>query len=290
MSGRKGLFVGLTTVDVQYFVDTHPDENVKLKADEPPLVLPGGPAANAAIAFAALSGNVEFLTCVGENAFQSFIFNEFEKKNVTLVDAMQAKAYNPIMATVITNTLNSNRTIVTHHPDAVNVDLDHLIASINMDDYSFVFTDGFYPELAVPLCKMARARGLPVIFDGGSWKPQMPVILPLVDVAICSANFVPPGCNSYEQIFEATLAFGVTHIAISRGRDSIITPDNAIQIEKVKALDSLGAGDVLHGAFCYYFINGLAFENALHKASVVATFSTRFRGAQAWIEHWGNTY
>ncbi|MBN1769478.1 MAG: hypothetical protein JXR50_04935 [Prolixibacteraceae bacterium] len=285
MVEKNGLFVGLTTVDIQYFVDAHPHEDSKLKADAAPLVLPGGPAANAAIAFAALSGHADFLSCVGQNEFSDFVTIAFEAKNVKLIDAMQALPYHPIMATVITNVSNSKRTIVTHHPDALDLKIDKPLSSVDLTDYDFVFTDGFYPELAVPLCKMARENGLPVLFDGGSWKPQMPEILPLVDVAVCSANFIPPGCTTYKQIFEATRNFGVSHMAISRGSEPIITPTGTIPVEITDAVDSLGAGDVLHGALCFYYSQGYEFEEALQKASIIATFSTRFRGAQAWIEY-----
>ena len=54
---KNGLFLGLTTIDIQYFVDSFPASNVKVKT-HPPEIMVGGPATNAAVAFAHLNGAV----------------------------------------------------------------------------------------------------------------------------------------------------------------------------------------------------------------------------------------
>ncbi len=284
----KGLFIGLTTVDIQYFIEYYPEQNSKVKAKESPLVVAGGPAANAAVAFGALSGHPDFYTCVGENAFRRVLLDDFNRMKVNIIDAMSGKVYTPIIASVLTNTSNSDRTIITHHPKEIQV--DDILGKIDLDDYSFVFTDGFYPELAVPVCKHAQEKGMPVIFDGGSWKPQMPDILPFVDVAICSANYIPPGCTSMDDIIKFTKKMGVKHVAISRGGQPIYTDDGEIGIQKVEAVDSLGAGDFLHGAFCWYFMQNKNFAASLQKASVLATFSTQFKGTRSWIGDWSSKF
>jgi sugar/nucleoside kinase (ribokinase family) len=207
---------------------------------------------------------------------------------VKVIDAMREKKYDPIIASVLTNTSNSERTIITHHPGLVEV--GGAFKQIRINDYDFVFIDGFYPELAVPVCKMAKNAGLPVIFDGGSWKPHMPDILPWVDIAICSANYIPPGCSSMTEIINFTQSFGVKYVAVSRGEKPICTNMGDINIEKVDAVDSLAAGDFLHGAFCWYFMQGHKYMDSLKKASKLATYSTQFKGTRSWIEHWKNHF
>lgn len=282
----KGLFVGLTTVDIQYFVESHPLQNSKVKAKDKPIVVAGGPAANAAVAFCVLNGQADFYTCIGENAFRRVLSDDFMESKVKVIDAMSEKMHEPIIASVLTNTSNSDRTIITHHPDSIYI--EDALEKVNISDYDFVFTDGFYPELAVPVCKKARDMGLPVIFDGGSWKPQMPDILPFVDIAICSANYMPPGCTSVNDIIQFTQKMGVRHVAISRGEKPIITDEGEISIQKVDAVDSLGAGDFLHGAFCWYYMQNKNFTNSLQKASELATFSTRFKGTRSWTANWNS--
>lgn len=277
---KKGLFIGLTTIDIQYFVDQYPTPDTKVKTDEP-CIAAGGPAANAAITYAYLGGEAHFLTCIGQNAFRQLILDDFQSCNIHTLDFLKNENFNPIVATVIT-TSNSERTIITHHPEVLQKRATKNI--VNISDYDFIFTDGFYPELAVPICSEAKRLGLPVIFDGGSWKPQLPELIPLVDVAVCSNNYRPPGCITPEQAISFTKQLGVKKVAISRGERGIIGIDFKIEIEKVDAIDSLGAGDVLHGALCWYLMEGRNFKDALIAASKVATFSTRYKGTRSWMK------
>ncbi|MBN1927428.1 MAG: hypothetical protein JW798_16460, partial [Prolixibacteraceae bacterium] len=155
---------------------------------------------------------------------------------------------------------------------------------IDPDVYGFVFIDGFYPEIAMPILQQARAKGIEVVFDGGSWKPHLPDILPFVDYAICSDNFHPPGCDTYQKIFDYILDQGVKEVAITRGEDNILTPEGEVGIDKVIAVDSLGAGDILHGAFCWYMLKNNSFLQAITNASKVATFSTIYKGTRRWMD------
>lgn len=277
---KKALFIGLTTIDIQYFVDKYPEPNTKVKANSP-VITAGGPAANAAIAYTYLGGNADFLTCIGQNSFHGLLYTEFDQNNVNIIDFFKCQPFQPIIATVITTTNNGDRTILTHHPDPVE---NHdKLKLIDLSSYSFVFIDGFYPELAYPVCKHAKNKGLPIIFDGGSWKPQMVNLLPLVDIAICSANYCPPGCKSIDEIISYLKMLGVNKVAISRGAKSIVTEKSEIHVKQVAAIDSLGAGDILHGAFCWYY-QFSDFENALIKAAKIATFSTLTKGTRKWME------
>jgi len=49
---RKGIFLGQVTTDIVYYVSHYPANNQKLKAERQ-LAFAGGPAANAAVTFAA---------------------------------------------------------------------------------------------------------------------------------------------------------------------------------------------------------------------------------------------
>jgi len=61
-----------------------------------------------------------------------------------------------------------------------------------------------------------------------------------------------------------------------------------IAVTKIRAVDTLGAGDIFHGAFCYYISQpGYEFREALSAAAHVATFSCRDPGTRWWMEKFG---
>src|SRR5947207_14898260 len=67
----RGLFVGLTTIDIQYLVDTFPASNSKTVAGTFAMSV-GGPATNAAIAFAHLGRKSHLNSAIGQNQFTPF--------------------------------------------------------------------------------------------------------------------------------------------------------------------------------------------------------------------------
>ncbi|MFA9391372.1 MAG: PfkB family carbohydrate kinase [Prolixibacteraceae bacterium] len=280
---KKALFIGLTTIDIQYFVEHYPQANTKIKTDAP-LIAVGGPAANAAITYSVLGGQADFLSCIGINSFTQVVRNDFAKYNVRVIDPYEAETTDPIVSAVITTLANSERTIITHHP--LELKANDQAPQIDLLDYAFIFIDGFYPELSLQLLPEAKMKHIPVIFDGGSWKKHLPQLLGFVDIAICSGNFHPPQCNTDDDTISYLKSLGINEVAISKGEGCIVCEHSSIAVEPVDAIDSLGAGDVLHGAFCFYMAAADNFIDALSKASKVASFSVQYRGTHAWIKHY----
>src|ERR1700760_3484155 len=95
-SGRpRGLFVGLTTVDVVHRLDALPGPDEKATASRQE-VLAGGPAAVAAIAFAALGGEPTLLTALGRHPLAEVARADLQQCGVRVVDA----AFGASVATV----------------------------------------------------------------------------------------------------------------------------------------------------------------------------------------------
>ena len=52
-----------------------------------------------------------------------------------------------------------------------------------------VITDGFNPEFGLKCAQLASQKGIPVVMDCGSWKPQYDEIFNFTDIVIASADF-----------------------------------------------------------------------------------------------------
>jgi sugar/nucleoside kinase (ribokinase family) len=78
--------------------------------------------------------------------------------------------------------------------------------------------------------------------------------------------------------------WGSIPIAVSRGSQPIAFGTRSIAVPGVEVVDTLGAGDVLHGALLVYLArHGVeAFEEGLKYAVGIASESCRFPGAHAW--------
>ncbi|MCY1722121.1 PfkB family carbohydrate kinase [Prolixibacteraceae bacterium Z1-6] len=281
----RGLFIGLTTIDIQYFVTEFPESNRKIKTN-PPDILVGGPATNAAVAFAYLNNGAHVLTAVGNNSFTSFVEEDLKSNHIDFTDIIEGQNENPVVASVITSA-NGDRNIFTYNPSEIysEINIEQLFARIKPQ---ILLLDGFYPEFGLSCAKLARASGIPVVIDCGSWKMQYNELLKYTDVAICSADFFPLECKTHPDVFNYLEAKGVKKIAISRGEQNILFQEKGnrgeVTVENTSVVDTLGAGDFLHGAFCYYFVKNNYFVDALTKAAHTASFSCRFKGTREWLK------
>jgi sugar/nucleoside kinase (ribokinase family) len=287
----NGLFVGLNTVDIHYIINEYPEPNTKNIVGNN-AVYTGGPATNAAIAFSKLGGNSTLLTSVGSHYLTQFILNELEENNVRLLDIKKKSKTNPVISSVITSDNNADRTVLTFQPSIkMTAEYNTYDLFINkhremISTFDIMLTDGFFCEMAILAAKTAKESSVKIVIDCGSWKSGMEDLIKLADIVICSQDFYPPGTKNTDEVFDYLSAKSCEMIAITRGDKDILyrekTGQNNIPVKKVRAVDTLGAGDILHGAFCYYYIKTRKFIKALEYASEVATISCRYYGTREW--------
>ena len=284
----RGLFVGITTVDLQYLVDAFPEVNLKTNSNQFHLST-GGPATNAAVTFAYLGGRSGLYSAIGQHAFTRFIREELALYDIDIVDLSPGSSKLPTFSSIITTKSSGDRSIVTFTADKAAYSKSDF-PQIYVDDFDILLVDGFQMQISQLISAQARKNGIPVVLDGGSWRNGMESLLKFVDVAICSAVFRPPGSQPDSQpteVLDYLAASGVTYSAITRGEKPILFYDGDKQgelpVKQVNVVDTLGAGDIFHGAFCYYFAGLNDFEWALGEASRVAAKSCEFFGTREWM-------
>ena len=279
------LFVGLNTIDLQFLVSDFPAPNTKTKAKEN-RIFAGGPAVNAAIAAAHLGGEVDLLTPIGEHTLTGFIVDDIRRRNVCIIDPIAGEPSRPVFASIITTEQSGDRTIFSYHPER-RIDMTDRPA-FDVRKYRLALFDGFFPEMAVPIARQCREEGVVTVLDGGSWKPWLADLLPYIDIAVCSDDFTVPEGDRPDDVFAHLHAQGVDRAAITRGHRTILFSSGRgtgeIPIEPIAAVDTLGAGDVFHGAFAFYAAEGRAFEKALEMASKVAAHSCLTLGTRDWMK------
>lgn len=283
----KGLFVGLATVDITYTVDAIPRRNQKISVPGQRTAA-GGPATNAAVTFAFLGGRAALVTAVGSHPLGAIIRSDLERFDVALHDLARRSKEAPPMSSIMVLNGTGERTVVSANAAVFSP----ISAEFNprwLSGVHVLLVDGHYMPLCIAAARLAHGRGIPVVLDSGSWKEGMAELLSFVDIAICSDDYRPPGCRDIDDVLELFAAQGIRQAAITRGASGIHLVDGGkrgtIAIEKIRAVDTLGAGDIFHGVFCYYAARpGYSFRDALAAAARAATFSCRYSGTRLWME------
>ncbi|HEY2468663.1 MAG TPA: PfkB family carbohydrate kinase [Terracidiphilus sp.] len=280
-----GVFVGLSTIDLIHTVDDFPSPNSKTAAHTQELIV-GGPATNAAIAFSYLGGNAALVTAVGQNRLAAIIKDELERYSIDLVDLAPEYDGLPAISSVWVDGRGRRSVVSVNALQQANYSPD--VDAAVLANTRILQVDGHSMEACQAWARAAHSSGIPVVFDGGSWKEGTGDLLAFVDTAICSADFRPPGCADLDQVIRYLQARDIKHIAITRGAEPIRFLSGAsagsIPVPQIEVVDTTGAGDILHGAFCYFAAAEHDFVESLRKAVAVASESCRYPGTRRWMQ------
>ncbi|MEO1131349.1 MAG: PfkB family carbohydrate kinase [Cyanobacteria bacterium J06639_1] len=287
----RGVFVGLISLDIEYLADDPPTRNQKVVARDY-AIASGGPATNAAVAFAACGNASTIAGSLGNHPVTQLIRADLKACRVAIADLTPDRTEPPPTSSIVVTERTGDRAVISlnaikQQASPKPMFPDGLDDSGWLDGVDIVLIDGHQMAVGAEIARLARDRGIPVVVDGGSWKPGFEHVLKYATFAIASANFHPPNCRSTEDVFAYLSSLHVPHIAVTRGAEAILyrstSTDGAIAVPCVDAIDTLGAGDVFHGVFCH-FIAYAPFDVALERAALVASeFCTSF-GTREWLQ------
>ena len=275
----KGLFVGLCGLDVVFYEENKfPIEDTKMKCSDLRACI-GGPAANAAITFSLLGGNSTVVSYIGNSSIGKVIKQQMKDYGIDVIDLCDDNDVKCI-SSIYVNKINATRTIFSGRNSIVNLlPFDSLVGAI--DETDFILYDGHFSQLDSVLLNTARIKNKDIVIDVGGWKDSFDTILQYNPTLICSKVFNKNGKNGIDLMSD----FGYEKVAITNGalpieyKTSSLSHSEFIEVQKVKAVDTLGAGDVFHGAYCYYkYCENKDFPTALKYASKVAGWSTTVYG------------
>jgi sugar/nucleoside kinase (ribokinase family) len=129
---RSGLFVGLVTLDVIQRVERVPGPNEKITAISAD-VAAGGPAANAAVTFAALGGSATLVTVLGAGPVRVVVADDLSRHHVGVVDAAAPDHSGPAVSAVSVVVGTGDRSVVSrtaeHTDTIVPAELPDLVSS-----------------------------------------------------------------------------------------------------------------------------------------------------------------
>lgn len=275
-----GLFVGLMTLDCIYQAQRPPQANEKLVA-QASIMAAGGPATNAAVAFAALGGKATVMAAIGQHPVTALLREDMAQVGVEITDLAPQRQEPPPISSIVVSQASGQRAVISRNAVGLQVEAQ----SVDLTGVDVILVDGHQMALSQQLATLAKQQHIPVVVDAGSWKPGFESVLSLATVVIASANFQPPDGKdalSYLQGLE------IPYVAITRGETPILLSDRGLvselPVSTVNVIDTLGAGDIFHGAFCYAWADD--FPVALAYASQVATLSCQYFGTRRWIAHY----
>lgn len=268
-TGPLVVCVGLCVVDLILTVDRRPDSAGKFfasGADESA----GGPAATAAAAIVRLGGRARFVGRLGDDTRGDRAVSLLEAAGVEVEVERVPSTTTPVSAVLVTP--DGERTIVNHADRRLFGSPPPPKAFAGADA---VLADVRWPAGAATAMTAARTGDRPGVLD----LDRVPAddregIRP----AITAASHVvasEPGATAFGPVAAdhgvGTLAAMTdAWVAVTAGADGVFWPDGRLSPPPIRAVDTLGAGDVFHGAFALALAEGRDETDALRFASAAA--------------------
>jgi sulfofructose kinase len=281
------LCIGMPVRDLTYHIKELPGRGEKVRAEKFEEIA-GGNAPNAGIGIARLGGRVLLSGPMGDASETSsqYIVDQLEKEGIETDLVRMPGTVTPTSNVMIDPA--GERTIVTYRdPKLWDVKLPK--PDVLLQDCAAVLAENRCASFSTELCVEASRRKIPVVLDADVVMSMREGVLSVASHVIFSAEALTQTAGSQDleaalrRLAEQTKAF----LAVTRGAQGMMWLDAAGRLQTmptfpVHTVDTLGAGDVFHGAFALAIAEGSNITEAMRFASAAAALKcTRFGGAFA---------
>ena len=274
------LSIGIATIDHVFHVKQLPNRAEKYRADQAETV-GGGGGANAAVAISRLGGTASIAARTGGDEVANSIEYGFNREGVRTDLLRQYKERRSSYSMVLIDA-EGERLIVNYRDDRLPFDARWLERELAQRNFDAVLADTRWPDGAVAGMRYASDRGVPGVIDAEAPVEGCEEALRLASHVVFSAQGLRDfhGADPQEADLGALLRCsdcGEGVVGVTNGAEGIRWMENGT-IRHIlppplpgPLTDTLGAGDIWHGALALALAEEQGLTNAMRFANAAAT-------------------
>ncbi len=281
--------IGLNATDTLILVPHFPPYAGKVAFDDE-MLSPGGQVASAMVTCARLGLRVKYIGTIGDDERGRVQDASLRGLGINL-DDVRVRAGSPNQtAYIIIDRTTGERTVFWSRPESLRLTPEEIEPSM-IASARLLHIDGHDTEAVEKAARIAREHGIPVTVDVDTIYPGFERVLPHVTHLVASSEFPIAWTKEKDplkalgilqkeyNIPVAAMTLG-SYGALARvGSEVYYSPAFV-----VNCVDTTGAGDVFHGAFCYAVLEGMPMGDALDFSNAMAALNCRALGARGGIE------
>ncbi len=277
-----GVFcLGIATLDYVYSVPTLPTRGEKYRATDL-AVVGGGCASNASVAIARLGGQVWLATRLADDLTGARILADLESERVDTRYALRVpELRSPVSAILVDS--EGERMVISYSDPAMPEDTGWLPSELPQAAQA-VLADTRWGDGSFVALGLARDSGVPGVLDADRTPPHPALLATASHVAFSAQALreVTGLDNPREGLAKAAAGLD-TWLAVTLGKEGVLFQEDGgishIPAFPVETVDTLGAGDVWHGAFALALAEGMSEREAVRFGSATAALKCgRFGG------------
>lgn len=276
------LVVGSMNMDYTIYCDEFPKDGETIIGTSR-FIQPGGKGANQAAAIGKSGlANVRFVSACGNDNDGKTIVKTLEKLNIDC--QIKESEYQTGNATIVVNKASENKIIIIGGANNDVLPDEKMEESIRWADY-IVLQNEIPAKTNAFVMKMGHELGKVVIYNPAPYRPIDNEILKYVD--FFTPNKIESSLYSGNEDLDETIHIlhkeGVKNVLITLGTKGSICSDgkNIIHVDcvKVKAVDTVAAGDTFAGYFVSALSTGRSVEESMKIASKASSITVSRKGS-----------
>jgi sulfofructose kinase len=289
MSSFDVVGVGLNATDTLILLPKFPAYAGKIPFTGE-LLSPGGQVASAMVACAQLGLRVKYIGTVGDDERGRVQMESLLGSGINL-DHVQIRRNCPNQtAYILIDQSTGERTVLWSRPDCLRLEESEITPEM-IAGSRMLHIDGHDTPAIAKAAQIARQHDIPVTVDVDTIYHGFDAVLPNVDYLIASSEF-PGQWTSERDPFRALEMiqdeYGMRVAAMTLGAHGALARVDGLFVYSpafvVNCVDTTGAGDVFHGAFCYAILAGMSIEDALDLSNAMAALNCTAIGARGGIK------
>jgi sulfofructose kinase len=249
----------------------------------------GGQVATAVVACARLGLRAKYIGAVGDDERSRLQMDSLRASGIEIQHVQQRANCPNQSAYILVDQSTGERTIFWNRPECLAISPEQITPD-QITCARLLHIDGHDTPAVEHAARIARSANIPVTVDVDTIYAGFDRVLPLVDYLISSAEF-PARWTGIEDPFAALASIqeksGVRVAAMTLGAHGALAyAEGRFHYSPafvVNCIDTTGAGDVFHGAFCYSVLQQMPIADALEFSNAMAALNCTAPGARGRI-------
>jgi sulfofructose kinase len=280
--------VGLNATDTLLVVSHFPAYGGKIPFHQE-MLSPGGQVASAMVACAKLGLRAKYIGTIGDDERGRIQMESLTGSGIDLTHVQRRPNCGNQSAYIIIDQSTGERTVFWSRPECLAITPEEITAD-QITCARLLHIDGHDTPAVGHAARLARENGIPVTVDVDTIYPGFENVLPYVDYLVASSEF--PGRwtrldDPFRALEKIQADFGMKVAAMTLGAHGALARVDGEFVYApafvINCIDTTGAGDVFHGAFCYAVLQDMPIDEALAFSNGMAALNCLGLGARGHI-------
>ncbi|MBK5290223.1 MAG: ribokinase [Acidobacteriia bacterium] len=280
--------VGLNATDTLLLVPRFPAYAGKEPFEEE-ILSPGGQVASAMVTCAKLGLRVKYIGTVGDDERGRVQMESLQGSGINLDHVQVRKGCANQSAYIVIDQTTGERTVFWRRPEELKLSPEEIRPEM-ITCARLLHIDGHDTPAVERAAQIARKHSIPVTVDVDTVYHGFDRVLPYVDYLVTSSEFPAAWTNErdpFQALERIQREYGMKMAAMTLGAHGCLARTGGkfyySPAYVVSCVDTTGAGDIFHGAFCYTVLQGMDVPESLDFCNAMAALNCTALGARGGV-------